>query len=398
MTKRFLLLLVAVVLVGLTTRAFAAAFPDVRGTVYVAAFDYLSAKGVVQGYSDGYGRPGHPLNRAEALKVLYALKDSSRVERLRNSLPPIALFHDIDQRAWYAPYVEAAFQDRIVTGYPDGTFKPERYLTVEEAVAMLLRSHRVQGAGHAAELSPYIQNRDSEWFTPYINAAITKNLVMHVGRLELGQPITRGQFFDMVYRLDYSQKEGWIAYRGTEPQGGVVPVTRATAGTTTIGQIHVEQSASSSQYGSEKYFSISMPDLGINDLSVIHPSDPFTSEGVLEPLQNGVGHLFGYPGGGGKVMIYGHSSGYPWDVSQYTKIFRKVNQLEVGSRIYVTYEGKLHTYEVSHKQTIDAADTEPFRDDGSGEELILYTCWPPDSIAQRYLVHAIPVSSVALRK
>ena len=96
-------------------------------------------------------------------------------------------------------------------------------------------------------------------------------------------------------------------------------------------------------------------------------------------------------------MIYGHSSGYPWDVSKYTKIFRKVNQLKVGDRIYVTYEGKLHTYEVTYEETIDAKDTAPFNDDAEGEELILYTCWPPDSIAQRYLVHAKPIETVALR-
>ena len=140
-----------------------------------------------------------------------------------------------------------------------------------------------------------------------------------------------------------------------------------------------------------------MPSLGIKDLAVNHPQDPFTSQGVLEVLSRGVGHLFSYPGGGGKIMIYGHSSGYPWDVSQYTKIFRRVNELNPGDPIYVTYDGKLYTYEVTYEQAIDANDTSPFNDNGSGEELILYTCWPPDSIAQRYLVHARKIDAVALQ-
>ena len=54
-------------------------------------------------------------------------------------------------------------------------------------------------------------------------------------------------------------------------------------------------------------------------------------------------------------------------------------------------------YEVTREQTIAANDTAPFNDDGSGEELILYTCWPVDSVSQRYLVHAIPVETIALR-
>lgn len=97
-------------------------------------------------------------------------------------------------------------------------------------------------------------------------------------------------------------------------------------------------------------------------------------------------------------MIYGHSSGYPWDLSQYTKIFRQINRLTPGDRVYVTYQGSLYTYEVTQKQEVGASDTTPFNDRGMGEELILYTCWPPDSISQRFLVHALPVgSAVAVR-
>jgi len=94
-------------------------------------------------------------------------------------------------------------------------------------------------------------------------------------------------------------------------------------------------------------------------------------------------------------MVYGHSSGYPWDVSEYTKIFRRVNELQEGDKIYITYAGKLHIYQVTHEQTILAKDTAPFNDDGSGEELILYTCWPLDSVSQRYLVHAVPIETIA---
>jgi len=140
-----------------------------------------------------------------------------------------------------------------------------------------------------------------------------------------------------------------------------------------------------------------MPDVGITDLAVIHPTDPFSSQGVMAPLQNGVGHLFSFPGGGGKVMIYGHSSGYPWDRSQFTKIFRKINELDPGDRVYVTYDGKMYVYEVTYEESVAASDTSRLTDDGRGEELILYTCWPPDSISQRYYVHAVPVETVALR-
>ncbi|MBM3300307.1 MAG: sortase, partial [Deltaproteobacteria bacterium] len=230
---------------------------------------------------------------------------------------------------------------------------------------------------------------DNQWFTPYVNASIEKNIVMHAARLRLGTPITRGAFFAMAYRMHDLTAKRQTAFSG--PETSPPPAIVASRPQIAVAAVQTLQ------YASQKYFAISMPSIGISDLAVIHPSDPFTSQGVLEPLQNGVGHLFSFPGGGGKVLIYGHSSGYPWDKSQYTKIFRRINELKTGEKVYVTYDGKLHMYEVTHGESVPAGDTSRYNDDGKGEELILYTCWPPDSISERYLVHAVPVQKIALR-
>lgn len=140
----------------------------------------------------------------------------------------------------------------------------------------------------------------------------------------------------------------------------------------------------------DSYFAIGIPSLGINDLKVSHPTDVTTQNGLLAPLQSGVGHLFSYPGNGGTILVYGHSSSYSWDVSEYTKIFRKINALKPGDKVYIAYGGKTHTYEVTYSETVDAKDMSAYQKN-NGEELILYTCWPPDDVKQRYLVHAKPV-------
>lgn len=383
----------------------AAAFLDTRNTPYATAFDYLSRAHIIAGYRDGSGKPYETLNRAEALKVVMSMRNEDRAltDRVRAALPPLPLFSDVDQKSWYVAYVEAAFERHIVTGYPDGTFGPARSVTVEEVIALLFRTYGESGTPGAAVLSPSIENRDGQWFTPYVNGIIGKNLVMHGGKLTLGTPITRGQFFDIAYRLHEMKTKGQTAFSGAEPQvsSGIPATVLVQRGQGKGDVIDVGQpqhiSAVMAPYGSQKYFAITMPSVGITDLAVIHPTDPFSSQGVLAPLQNGVGHLFGFPGGGGKVMIYGHSSGYPWDRSQYTKSFRKINELRTGDFVYVTYDGKLHVYEVTYEESVPASDTSRLNDNGQGEELILYTCWPPDSIAQRYLVHAVPVETVALR-
>jgi len=389
---------VVLLLTQSVTTAWATSFPDAVGTVYNTAFTYLSEKSVIQGYADGYARPEYPLNRAEALKVILNLDGASqtRVTWYRQHMPQLALFTDVDQSAWYAPYVETAFEKGMVTGYSDGSLRPGQLLRVEEAVTLLMRSigDDKKTTGEPADLSLYMENRSGEWFTSAINAAIRRNLIMHYGRLRLGTAITRGQFFDMAYRLHVLRTSNAAAFTGDEPAQVSAPPPPVTLlqnpPTRTL-------TTNTVPYASEKYFAVAMPTLGVSDLTITHPQDPFSKDGILAPLQYGVGHLFSYPGAGGKIMVYGHSSGYPWDVSQFTKVFRQINKLNVGDRVYVTYAGTLYTYEVSYKETVDATNTSAVNDNGSGEELILYTCWPPDSISQRYLVHALPVGAVALR-
>jgi LPXTG-site transpeptidase (sortase) family protein len=405
---------------SLTVSAQAASFADVTGTGYETAFEYLSGKGIVE-----QGRPYAPLNRAEALKVVIGLQNETkqRAEWYKTNMPKVGLFPDVPLNAWFAPYVETGHEKKIVKGYPNGSFHPERLLSVEEAVTLLMRSVGEDAATGGAQQSAAIENRDGQWYTAPVNAAIAKNLIPARERLKLGYAITRGQFFSMVHRLHVVRTTGIARFddgsdtvqppapilvsspqqapsaghtvrpltqlpviNAPQPIGVSRPVTVATGNT-----------AQGHEYGSEKYFSVTIPKAGITDLTITHPMDPFSKDGVLAPLQSGVGHLFSYPGNGGKIMIYGHSSSFPWDVSPYTKIFRQINSLTAGDRIYVTYSGTLYTYEVTFEEAIPASDTTRFQDNGSGEELILYTCWPPDDISQRYLIHAIPVGAVALR-
>ncbi|MDD4287771.1 MAG: sortase [Candidatus Peribacteraceae bacterium] len=392
--------LLSVFFVAAPENILAASFPDTAGTVYETSFGELKAKGAIQGYADGLARPNAPLNRAEALKVILSLDRTTkdRIAWYQGHLPAMPLFWDIDQAQWYAPYVEASFEKSIITGYPDGSLRPGQILRVEEAVALLMRTvGEGTGLGGNATLSPFIENQSQQWYTSAINGAIRRNLIMHQGRLRLGTAITRGQFFDMAYRLSVVRETNVASFSGAEPViAAAIPPVAVTYATVPVSPRSTSTSAL--PYASEKYFAISIPSIGIQDLTITHPQDPFSKNGILEPLKYGVGHLFGYPGAGGKIMVYGHSSGYPWDLSQYTKIFRQINRLNVGDRVYITYSGSLYTYEVTQKQAVDAADTSPFNDNGNGEELILYTCWPPDSISQRYLVHTLPVgAAVAVR-
>ena len=59
-----------------------------------------------------------PVTRAAAVKLLIESNDHlrERAEWYRSHMPSVPLFDDVDQSSWYAPYVETAFEEGIITG------------------------------------------------------------------------------------------------------------------------------------------------------------------------------------------------------------------------------------------------------------------------------------------
>jgi hypothetical protein len=56
-----------------------------------------------------------------------------------------------DTSSWAVPYVSTMFQENIIIGYPDNTFKPQNYLTKAEFITML---SRIKGSGGMANELP----------------------------------------------------------------------------------------------------------------------------------------------------------------------------------------------------------------------------------------------------
>lgn len=379
-TKSAALLIVALFMMPAMTHAAIPAF------AYDDAVEHLQSAGVID---RGDPRVMDTLNRAEALKVLLANQSSfsSDLAKVTGSMPPVALFSDISQTAWYAPYIEVGFAHGIVRGYPDGTFRPASPLRVAEAVALLMRSYANDQSADF-HTSPDLPNSRGAWYEGAVSALISQGGVMPTSRLKPDAFITRGELMDMVYRLRLAHGQGRAtvadASAATPPR---IASSSSSSSTTVVASRTPPQGIAISS----KPFAISIPSIGLHDLRVTHPTDTATQKGILAPLSQGVGHLLGYPGEGGKVMIYGHSSDYPWKVSQFSEIFSTINQTKVGDPIYVTYNGTMHTYRITEKKTIPAKDRSPFEPDEHGEELILYTCWPVGSITSRYIVIARPV-------
>lgn len=88
------------------------------------------------GYEDGTVRSNGSISRAEVATVLFRLlKDDVRMQNLTKD----NAYSDVSDTAWYAAAVSTLSKMGVISGYPDGTFRPNAPITRAEFAAMIAR-------------------------------------------------------------------------------------------------------------------------------------------------------------------------------------------------------------------------------------------------------------------
>ena len=106
-------------------------FSDVPKGYWAANYiGYMQQFGIITGYEDGSFRPDAPVTRAEFAAI------ASRFEKLTQGS---ASFTDVPDTHWAVKYINFAATRGWVTGYEDGTFKPEHSITRAEVAAVTCR-------------------------------------------------------------------------------------------------------------------------------------------------------------------------------------------------------------------------------------------------------------------
>ena len=146
------------------------AFTDLAGYEWAAsAIEALAAGEIVNGVGGGLFDPAGNLTRAMFVTML-----GRALNKDAAPAAPADGFPDVDYSSWYGPHVQWAADKEIVNGYPDGTFKPNNILTVEEMIAMAVRA----GGLDLAALPGKTVTGASEWAIPYILAAADNGMLL----------------------------------------------------------------------------------------------------------------------------------------------------------------------------------------------------------------------------
>jgi len=137
-----------------------------------------------------------------------------------------------------------------------------------------------------------------------------------------------------------------------------------------------------------KNFSLKIERLGIS-APIIPNVDGADKKEYFKALQKGVAHFQGtkFPGQGGNIFIFGHSSYYASDPGKYKEVFRDLNDLKIGEKIEILFNDKKYLYFVKSKKIIEPTATEYLKDT-KNERLTLMTCWPPGTYIKRLVIIA----------
>jgi hypothetical protein len=101
---------------------------------FYQAVNWLVCNGIVSGYSDNTFRPYNGATRAQLMKMVVL------GEAWPLYTPPQPTFPDVQPTDWHYLYVETGFFHRIISGYPDGTFRPNDSLTRGQLCKIIVRS------------------------------------------------------------------------------------------------------------------------------------------------------------------------------------------------------------------------------------------------------------------
>ncbi|MBD3362730.1 hypothetical protein GF362_03355 [Candidatus Dojkabacteria bacterium] len=188
----------------------AASFPDVPDYhTYANEIQYVKEQGFVDGFTDGTYKPEQSITRAEFTKIVinagypedqifsclenngYTDFENSENDPIKQDTFPDLPTENQDNSEGgfvlinpFAPYVCLAKHNNVVSGYSDGTFKPENHITYGEALKIAMRTldtnHDID---KDAPLTDYLNRMDEKNSRPQTIAQGDVNHIMNRGEI-----------------------------------------------------------------------------------------------------------------------------------------------------------------------------------------------------------------------
>lgn len=158
-------------------------FSDIDSHWAKENIEQLASKLLVNGFTDQTFKPENNITRAEFTALL--------TKALTLSSPASGrTYSDISSTDWYADAVGAASSAGLISGYADGTFKPEQYITREEAAVLMLKAIAIAGKNtdhrYDSALDDFQDSGDiSDWAKDALALLVEEGIISGVSNTKL---------------------------------------------------------------------------------------------------------------------------------------------------------------------------------------------------------------------
>lgn len=107
-------------------------------------------------------------------------------------------FTDISSEHWAYSYINTLTEKKIISGYEDGTFKPDNTVKREEFIKLVAVALNLSGTTH----TEFSDLPSDAWYTPYVKAAVSAGIINGVNDTTFGtgMELTRADMAVIIAR------------------------------------------------------------------------------------------------------------------------------------------------------------------------------------------------------
>jgi len=220
--KKSLIILITVLMLSINTTN--ANFTDISpNTEEATAIKWMEANDIVVGYADNKFHPEQAVSRVEFLKMLYKTLDIELKYKTANSEDQDSQYKYTERLAnnqftdvpnteeWYSIYLAEAYNEKVVSGYPDNSFKPSQSIHLDEASKIIsnafFNTDKVYPNTYTAKYGHCLLDTSGykgQWFEKYITildeSCIYPINIIDTKTYHPSLELTRGQIAILLYK------------------------------------------------------------------------------------------------------------------------------------------------------------------------------------------------------
>ncbi|QHV00924.1 S-layer homology domain-containing protein [Synechocystis sp. CACIAM 05] len=179
------------------TLAQSSSFGDLQGYWGSSYVTTLAERGIIGGFPDGTFQPNAQITRAQFAAIAVKAFDLSPGNGSRS-------FRDVPANYWAAPAISAVNNSGLVTGFPDGSFRPEENITRAQALVILAKALGNKTNADPNGLNPYSDRQAvPQWAMDSVARAANGGIIVNfpdANQINPNSLATRGEVAALVYQ------------------------------------------------------------------------------------------------------------------------------------------------------------------------------------------------------